>query len=152
MDFHRLENRSLKRARMVVGVKISDSETDASSGRLVHTLDLCSSGAKLGGFREEMIVGKIVVLHRKHKKAACKIVWTRAVGPGELQIGIQLLEEDRDFWGIDLAAENISKARVPETTHASAHWDARVMRTGSQTTQKTLRTVKPRKHDLALAW
>jgi hypothetical protein len=98
MDFRRLEHRSLERARMVVGVKISDSETDSGSGRLVHTLDLCGSGAKLGGFREEMVVGKIVVLHRKHKKAPCKIVWTRAVGPGELQIGIQLLKEDRNFW------------------------------------------------------
>jgi hypothetical protein len=118
MDFHRLEHRSLQRARMVVGVKISDSETDSGSGRLVHTLDLCGSGAKLGGFREEMLVGKIGLLHRKHKKAPCKIVWTRVVGPGELQIGIQLLEEDQNFWGLDLVAENISKTCVPEKSSA----------------------------------
>jgi hypothetical protein len=152
MDFHRLENRSLKRARMVVGVKISDSETDSSSGPLVHTLDLCGSGAKLGGFREEMAVGKIVVLHRKHKKAPCKIVWTRAVGPGELQIGIQLLEEDSNFWGFDLAAENISKAHVPERGNAGDHANASVARSLSQFPQKTPKTIKTKKHAFALAW
>ena len=152
MDFHRLENRSLKRARMVVGVKISDSETDSGSGRLVHTLDLCGSGAKLGGFREEMVVGKIVVLHRKHKKAPCKIVWTRVVGPGELQIGIQLLDEDLNFWGFDLVAENISKASLPEKSSAGDHANGSVARSRSQPTQKTAKTIKTKKHALALAW
>jgi hypothetical protein len=152
MDFHRLENRSLKRARMVVGVKISDSDTDASSGPLVHTLDLCGSGAKLGGFREEMVVGKILVLHRKHKKAPCKIVWTRVVGPGELQIGIQLLEEDQNFWGLDLVAENISKTCVPEKSSAGDHASAGGARSCSQPTQKTEKTIKTKKHAFVLAW
>jgi hypothetical protein len=152
MGFHRLENRSLNCARMVVGVKISDSDTDASSGPLVHTLDLCGSGAKLGGFREEMVVGKILVLHRKHKKAPCKIVWTRVVGPGELQIGIQLLKEDRNFWGFDLAAENISKACVPERGYVGDHANASVARSRSPSTQKTLNTIKTKKHIFALAW
>jgi hypothetical protein len=152
MNFHRLEHRSLERARMVVGVKISDSETDSGSRRLVHTLDLCGSGAKLGGFREEMVVGKIVVLHRKHKKAPCKIVWTRVVGPGELQIGIQLLEEDRNFWGLDLVAENISKACVPEKSSASDHASASGAHSCSQPTQKTEKTIKTKKHAFALAW
>jgi hypothetical protein len=150
MNLHRLEHRSLERARMVAGVRISDSETDSGSGRLVHTLDLCGSGAKLGGFREEMVVGKIVVLHRKHKKALCKIVWTRVVGPGELQIGIQLLEEDRNFWGFDLVAENISKACMPEKCSAGDH--ASVARSRSQPTQKTEKTIKTKKHAFALAW
>ena len=152
MDFHRLENRSLRRARMVVGVKISDSENDSGSRPLVHTLDLSGSGAKLGGFREEMVVGKILVLHRKHKKAPCKIVWTRAVGPGELQIGIQLLEEDRNFWGFDLTAENISKARMSDIGCARAHANGSVARSRSQSTQKTPKTIKTKKHAFGLAW
>jgi hypothetical protein len=107
METHRLENRRFKRARMVVAVKISHPESDGNSGQLVHTLDLGTSGAKLGGLREEIIVGKIVVLHRKHKKATCKIVWTRDE-ERELHVGIQLLKADPDFWGLDLAEENLS--------------------------------------------
>jgi len=149
MGINRLETRCLKRARMVVGVKISDAETVCSSGQLVYTLDLCSSGAKLGGFREEMIVGKIVVLHRKHKRAACKIVWTRAVGPGELQIGIQLLEEDRNFWGLDLGTEKISRARVCARDHAGDRENASLMRSRPEATQKTLTTINTTKQDLA---
>jgi hypothetical protein len=135
------------------GGKISDSETDNSgSGRLVHTLDLCGSGAKLGGFREEMVVGKIVVLHRKHKKASCKIVWTRVVGPRELQIGIQLLEEDQNFWGLDRVAENISKACVPEKSSSGDHASASVAHSSSQPAQKTERTIKTKKHAFGLGW
>jgi hypothetical protein len=107
METHRLENRRLKRARMVVAVKISRAESDANSEQLVHTLDLCTSGAKLGGFSGVITVGEIVLLQRKHKKATCKIAWTRNVG-GQLQVGIQLLEADPNFWGLDLAEENIS--------------------------------------------
>src|SRR6202049_271086 len=72
METHRLENRRFKRARMVVAVKISHPESDGNSGQLVHTLDLGTSGAKLGGLREEIIVGKIVVLTGSTRKLFAK--------------------------------------------------------------------------------
>jgi hypothetical protein len=145
MDIHRLEHRAWSVHGCWWGLRSPISETNSGSERLVHTLDLCGSGAKLGGFREEMVVGKIVVLHRKHKKAPCKIVWTRVVGPRELQIGIQLLEEDQNFWGLDLVAENISKTYVPEKSSSGDHASASGARSRSQPTQKTEKTIKTKK-------
>jgi hypothetical protein len=72
--------------------------------------------------------------------------------PRELQIGIQLLEEDQNFWGLDLVAENISKTYVPEKSSSGDHASASVARSRSQPTQKTEKTIKTKKHVFVLAW
>jgi hypothetical protein len=86
---------------MVVGLRVSQQRSHAADF-LVHTLDISSSGAKIGAFREWMQPGDTLIVQRRQTRARCLVMWSRKVGPGEIQIGIKILGGDSRFWGLDL--------------------------------------------------
>jgi len=99
----KVEKRARNRSKMVIGVRLSSKEKKSDIGdTLVHTLDISPRGARLAGLREPIEVGTIVTLQRQHKRAKCKVAWCREVAPREIQIGVQFLESDAAFWGVDL--------------------------------------------------
>ena len=84
---------------MVVPVKSHRANTAPSA---VHTLDLSSSGAKLGAVREAVNCGEVLTIQRQHKRAKCRVVWVRDMGHGEIHVGVELVQPDSDFWGVTL--------------------------------------------------
>lgn len=84
---------------MVLPVKVS---LDAEN-QLAHTLDITRGGARLGGLRTRLEPGTIISLQRGSKKAQFRIAWVRQLGPNELQAGIEALEMQDKFWGVDLS-------------------------------------------------
>lgn len=101
MDNKSLEKRVLKRTKMVVGLRISPSE-DNTSQLLVHTLDISSTGAKIGALREYIRPGSVLFLQHGHNRAQCRVTWSRRVGPTEIQIGVEFLKSSTRFWQLDL--------------------------------------------------
>ena len=83
---------------MVVGLRVSQQAPDL----LVHTLDISSSGARIGALRQWIQPGSALILQRKHTRARCRVMWSRKVAPGEIQIGIKFLGRDARFWGLEL--------------------------------------------------
>jgi hypothetical protein len=96
-----LDKRNTKRTKMVVGLRVPQQRS-AIADLLLHTLDISSSGAKIGALREWMEPGSALIVQRKHTRARCLVMWSRKVAPGEVQIGIRFLERDSHFWGLDL--------------------------------------------------
>lgn len=88
---------------MVVAVKILTVTTQGGARELAHTLDVSGAGAKLGGVRDPLKPGDILTVQRNHKKANCKVIWVREVAAREMQMGIELLNVDEKFWGLDLS-------------------------------------------------
>ena len=86
---------------MVVGLRLPDQRLHAAN-LIVHTLDISSSGAKIGALREWMQPGSELVVQRRQTRARCLVMWSRKVAPGEIQIGIKFLGRDARFWGLDL--------------------------------------------------
>jgi PilZ domain-containing protein len=111
-----LEKRAAPRTKMVLPLKSSAAGPNNLS-IAVHTLDLSRQGAKLGAFRDELKIGDILTVQRQHKRAQCKVVWVREIGPREIQVGIELLRNDEGFWGISLEDE-----RVGVCTFSSERW------------------------------
>jgi hypothetical protein len=101
MDNKSLENRVLRRTKMVVGLRISQSE-DNTSQLLVHTLDISSTGAKIGALREYIRAGSVLFLQRGRNRAQCRVTWSRRVGPTEIQMGVEFLKSGARFWELDL--------------------------------------------------
>ena len=101
MDNKSLEKRVLKRTKMVVGLRISQSESDTSQ-LLVHTLDISSTGAKIGALREYIRPGSVLLLQHGHNRAQCRVTWSRRVGPTEIQMGVEFLKKGARFWELDL--------------------------------------------------
>jgi hypothetical protein len=104
-----LERRVSQRRRMVLPVKAYiDKYT-----HLVHTLDIAPAGARLGALREQLQPGTIVTIQRGPNKSKFRIVWVRQLTPTEVQAGVEALERQDKFWGVDLwASESETKKDV----------------------------------------
>jgi hypothetical protein len=103
------EQRKAKRTKMVLPVKVSI----AGVTHLAHTFDLTYVGARLGGLRAELKVGQIISLQRGSKKANFKVCWVQQLSPTEVQAGVQAVELQNNFWGVDLSeTEREGKSNV----------------------------------------
>jgi len=95
------ERRKSKRTKMVLPVKVSI----AGATHLAHTYDLTYVGARIGGLHVELKSGEVVSLQRGAKKANFRVMWVTQVAPNELQAGVQAIEQQNNFWGIDLSEQ-----------------------------------------------
>ena len=101
VDTRRLDKRSVRRIKMVVGLRVQQPQLQAPD-LLVHTLNISSSGAKIGAVREWIQPGSVLVVQHKRKRAQCRVKWTRAIASREIQIGIEFLAPFPQIWGLDL--------------------------------------------------
>jgi hypothetical protein len=87
---------------MVLSVKVSVDKVT----HLAHTVDITSTGARINcSLRTPLQPGTIIGLQRGPRKTDFRLQWTRELGPDEQQIGIESLEPQSNFWGIDLSDE-----------------------------------------------
>ena len=93
-----LENRKSQRRKMVLSVKVSIDQIT----HLVHTIDITDSGARLAALRTQLQPGMIISLQRGSQKAQFQVAWVRHLAPNELQAGVDALEPQNNFWGVDL--------------------------------------------------
>jgi len=94
-----LETRKSPRRKMVLPVKVTIDEVT----HLAHTVDITHTGARLGGVRTQLQPGATVILQRGSNKTTFRIAWVRQLSPNELQAGIEALEPQSNFWGVDLS-------------------------------------------------
>ena len=95
------ERRSQSRKKMVLPVK--HSVGDAS--HMAHTMDITCAGARLGGLRAQLKAGDTVTLQRGSQKARFRVIWIQQLGPNEIQAGVECLERQGNFLGVDLSDE-----------------------------------------------
>jgi hypothetical protein len=94
-----LDKRKSPRRKMVLPVKVLIDKVT----HLAHTVDITESGARLGALRTELQPGTIISLQRGSKRAKFQIAWVRQLAPNELQAGIESLQPQASFWGVDLS-------------------------------------------------
>jgi hypothetical protein len=94
-----LNKRKLLRRKMVLPVKVSVDKVT----HLAHTVDITSTGARLVAYRAPLQSGTIIGLQRGSKKAQFRVEWVKPLSPNELQAGIELLEPQNNFWGVNLS-------------------------------------------------
>ncbi len=123
--------RSRKRVKTVLPIRVWG--TDAAGKpfvSLAHTLDVTPTGARIGSFSVKVSPGDRIGITRGMQKAHFRVVWVGTPGsPSEEQIGVELLDADKDIWGIRLpeaepddygAAENRKGASLPAVSPRSA--------------------------------
>jgi hypothetical protein len=93
------ERRTQSRKKMVLPVKVSIGNTTV----VTHTLDVTNTGARIGGLHEELQPGQTVLLQRGPKKARFRVVWVQRRSPKEIHAGLECLEPQGGFLGIDLS-------------------------------------------------
>ncbi len=92
---------------MVLPVRIWGTDAEGRPfSQLAHTLDITSSGARIGGMRVLLNTRDIVWLQCRHRKAQFRVVWMgRPGGSREHQVGIECSDQDRNIWGLELTGE-----------------------------------------------
>lgn len=83
---------------MVLPVKLSIDDAT----HWVHTVDITTGGAQIGGLRAELQCGMTISLKRGSQKAKFRVAWIRQL-EHELRVGVESLEPEKSFWGVDLS-------------------------------------------------
>ena len=94
-----LDKRKSQRRKMVLPVKVLIDQVT----HLAHTVDITDSGARLGALRTQLQPGMIISLQRGSQRAKFQIAWVRQLAPNELQAGVESLQPQNSFWGVDLS-------------------------------------------------
>jgi primosomal protein N' len=97
-----LNKRKSPRIKMVLPVKVLIDQVT----HLAHTVDITESGARLGALRMQLQPGTIISLQRGSQRAKFQIAWVRQLAPNELQAGIESLQPQNSFWGVDLSSRS----------------------------------------------
>ncbi len=110
MDFGSLsmQKRREQRMRMVLPLRVlARDASDAQFEELAHTLDITPHGARLGAIRHQLKMGTTILVQYRQHKLHCRVVWLRLLeGTKEYQVGVELLVNGKDTWGLDLNTVN----------------------------------------------
>lgn len=100
--------RKKPRVKMVAPVRIWGMDSAGKPFNVLgYTLNVSSTGARLGGVKVPLGVGDAITIQYKQKRALFKVVWLGRPGAQtHEQIGVTLLEQDRQIWA------EISEPRV----------------------------------------
>ena len=97
-----LNRRKSPRRKMVLSVKVSVNKVT----HVAHTVDITPTGARINcAHLTQVQPGTIILVQRGSRKAEFRVQWIRQLSPDEQQIGMESLEPQSNFWGIDLSDE-----------------------------------------------
>jgi outer membrane biosynthesis protein TonB len=109
-----------QRTKMVLPCRVwldEQENTETSPLQLAHTLDISPIGGRLGGLRTPVEVGQSLTLQRGQRKTHVRVIWTKQLGPTEIQAGFETLEFGKKIWDVDLPQD-------AEALQAISHEDA----------------------------
>lgn len=92
-----------KRTKAVLPVRIKGVDGAGNVFEdLAHTLDVTSSGVRLGAVRRELAVSEEITLFFRQRKLQFRVVWTKKMkGSSEFQVGLRAIGQEREPWGLN---------------------------------------------------
>ena len=115
------DSRRRNRTKAVFPVRVKGKDsTGKSFEELAHTLDVTTSGVRLGSIRHELnLLDEITVFYRQ-RKMQFRVVWTKKLkGTSEFQVGLQTVAQEREPWGLSLSDTNHRANSHSAIPHAS---------------------------------
>lgn len=93
------------RTKAVLPVRIKGKD---STGKvfedLAHTLDVTTTGVRLGSIRRELSVKDEITILFRQRRMQFRVVWTKKMkGTSEFQVGLQALTQEKEAWGLNFA-------------------------------------------------
>jgi hypothetical protein len=110
------------RTKAVLPVRIKGKDSAGKAfDELAHTLDVNTSGIRLGSIRRELSEHEEVTIFFRQRKMQFRVVWTKKMkGTSEFQVGLQAVTQEREAWGLSFT-ENAKQPGQPlSATAASA--------------------------------
>lgn len=106
------------RTKAVLPVRIKGKDAAGQAfDEMVHTLDVTTTGVRLGSVRRELNPQDEVTIFYRQRKMQFRVVWTKKMkGTSEFQVGLQALTQEKEVWGLSLieqqpaSQENFARA------------------------------------------
>src|SRR5579872_5127272 len=98
------DRRKGDRMRGVLPVRVRGTDASgASFEELAHTLDLTTSGVRLGAIRHQLNALDTLTVFYRQRRVDFKVIWTRLLdGNHEYQVGLQASSQEKELWGTNL--------------------------------------------------
>jgi hypothetical protein len=97
-------NRKQDRVKAVLPVRVRGTDADGSAfEELAHTLDLTTTGARLGAIHRNLKVRDTLVVLFRQRRLEFTVIWTRVLAGCEYQVGLQMLSNSSDPWNLNLS-------------------------------------------------
>ena len=116
------KKRRVIRTRAVLPVRIKGKDSSGKAfEELVHTLDVTSTGARLGSVRRELTTQDEITIFFRQRKMRFRVVWTKKMkGTTEFQVGLQALTQEKDAWGLSFVESAKETAQAFDASPVSA--------------------------------
>jgi hypothetical protein len=70
---------------------------------MAHTLDLTSTGARLGSIRHNLKALDTLTIFYHQRRMEFTVVWTKLLdGKSEYQVGLQAFSQEKEGWGMNI--------------------------------------------------
>ena len=104
--------------KAVLSARIKGKDTAGQAfDEMAHTLDVTTTGVRLGSIRRELNPQDEVTIFYRRRKMQFRVVWRRKVkGTSEFQVGLQALTQEKEAWGLSFvegqpaSPENFARA------------------------------------------
>lgn len=109
------------RTKAVLPVRIKGKDaTGEAFDEMAHTLDVTTTGVRLGSIRRELNLQDEVTIFYRQRKMQCRVVWTKKLkGTSEFQVGLHALTQEREVWGLGLTDQQ-RQTVTPDNSGARA--------------------------------
>lgn len=109
------------RTKAVLPVRIKGKDASGQAfDEMAHTLDVTTTGIRLGSVRRELNLQDEVTIFYRQRKMQYRVVWTKKLkGTSEFHIGLHALTQEREVWGISLADQQ-GQIAAPHVTAVRA--------------------------------
>jgi hypothetical protein len=108
--------RNRTREKMVLAVRVVGTTSDGLDfDELIHTIDISTTGARLGGlFHLKLRKGDTVEVRRVQRRARFRVVWVGETGtPRFGHVGVQGIDMLPNFWGLELPNTGEVATKIP---------------------------------------
>lgn len=110
------------RTKAVLPVRIKGKDAAGQAfEEMAHTLDVTTTGVRLGSVRRELNPQDEVTIFYRQRKMQFRVVWTKKMkGTSEFQVGLQALTQEREVWGLGLVERQSQPASQETFARASS--------------------------------
>lgn len=116
------KTRRQSRTKAVLPVRVRGKD---KSGKLfddlAHTLDVTSTGVRLGSVKFELKEHDRVTILYRQRRMEFRVVWMKKMkGSDQYQVGLEALTSQRDAWGLSSPTAKVSDLLPVAVAHASS--------------------------------
>jgi hypothetical protein len=93
---------------------------------IAHTLDITATGCRIAAIHHKLKIADHVTVVYRQRRVAFLIVWTKLIDKHEYQVGLQVVQQEKDAWGLNPANFEVDippsgpLAKIPEDCEASS--------------------------------